>query len=226
MTNSIDCSGLSVARELYELVNNEILPGTDVSPDSFWPGFARIVNDLGPKNEALLKKRLDLRAQINQWHKDHPGTIDFPAYKQFLSEIGYLLPEGTDFEITTSGVDQELAQIAGPQLVVPVSNARYALNAANARWGSLYDAFYGTDLIPEHDGCEKGNRFNPVRGNKVIEKAAALLNEIAPLAEGLHSEVEEYSVESSSFPARLIIALRDGSETTLALVPCLCMNGG
>jgi len=140
MTNRIDCSGLSVARELYELVNDEIIPGTGVSPDGFWAGFARIVNDLAPKNRALLEKRDRLRSQINQWHQDHPGAIDFPAYKQFLSDIAYLVPEGGDFEITTSGVDRELAELAGPQLVVPVSNARYALNAANARWGSLYDA--------------------------------------------------------------------------------------
>lgn len=215
MTNRIDCGGLAVARELLDLVNNEILPGTGVSAETFWSGFARIVEDLGPKNRALLEKRLNLRAQINQWHQQHPGTIDAPTYQQFLSDIGYLVAEGADFEITTSGVDRELSAVAGPQLVVPVSNARYALNAANARWGSLYDALYGTDLIPEDNGCQKGSQFNPARGFKVIEMAAALLDEIAPLAEGQHSAVEEYAVESTSFPARLVIVLKDGSETVL-----------
>lgn len=215
MTERIDCSGLSVARELFDLVNEEILPGTQMNSGDFWPGFERLINDLTPKNRVLLDRRLDLRAQINHWHQDHPGTLDFPAYKQFLSDIGYLVPEGSDFNISTAGVDQELSEVAGPQLVVPVSNARYALNAANARWGSLYDALYGTDLIPEDDGCEKGSRFNPVRGHKVIEMATGLLDEIAPLAEGLHQDVEAYTIESSTFPARLVIALRDGTETTL-----------
>ncbi len=213
----IECSGLSIAGELYDLVNNDIIPGTGVSADDFWAGFARIVADLGPKNRLLLEKRDRLREQINQWHRDHPGAIDFPAYKQFLSDIGYLVPEGDDFAITTSGVDPELAEIAGPQLVVPVSNARYALNAANARWGSLYDALYGTDLIPEDGGCEKGSRFNPVRGQKVIERAAQLLDEIAPLAQGRHLEVTAYEVDRSGHPAAgLAVVLADGSRTALA----------
>ena len=216
MTSRIECSGLSVARELYDLVNDEIIPGTGVDPDDFWTGFARLVKDLGPKNRALLEKRDRIRAQINDWHHAHPGAIDFPAYKQFLADTGYLVPEGEAFEITTSGVDPEIATIAGPQLVVPVSNARYALNAANARWGSLYDALYGTDLIPEDDGCEKGSRFNPVRGAKVIEKAAALLDEIAPLADGRHSDVSAYEVDQSAIPARLNVTLKEGSNTSLA----------
>ena len=156
MNFRIDCNGLSVARELYDLVNIEIIPGTGVNPDEFWESFARLVEDLGPKNRTLLEKRSRIQARINEWHHAHPGTIDFPAYKQFLKDIGYLVPEGDGFEITTTNVDEEIATVAGPQLVVPVSNARYALNAANARWGSLYDALYGTDLIPEDDGCEKG----------------------------------------------------------------------
>jgi len=214
--NRIESSGLSVARELYDLVNDEIIPGTGLNPDEFWDGLARIVNDLAPKNRALLEKRDQLRAKINQWHLDHPGDIDFPAYKQFLSEIGYLVPEGADFEITTSGVDPELASVAGPQLVVPVSNARYALNAANARWGSLYDALYGTDLIAEDKGCEKGDRFNPVRGHKVIEYAAGLLDEIAPLARGRHLDVSAYQVDAGASPTVLVVTLQDGSQSTLA----------
>jgi len=215
MTDRIDCSGLSVARELYDLVNDGIIPGTGVRLEDFWAGFAGIVNDLAPKNKALLEKRDHLRAQINQWHKDHPGAIDYPAYKQFLSEIGYLVPEGDDFAITTSGVDPELARVAGPQLVVPVSNARYALNAANARWGSLYDALYGTDLIPEDNGCEKGSRFNPQRGHKVIEYAAGLLDEIAPLSQGRHSDVAAYRVDGSTRPCTLAIKLGDGGQVAL-----------
>ena len=215
MNSRIDCNGLSVARELYDLVNIEIIPGTGVNADEFWENFARLVEDLGPKNRALLEKRSRIQAQINEWHHAHPGAIDFPAYKQFLKDIGYLVPEGDGFEITTTNVDEEIATVAGPQLVVPVSNARYALNAANARWGSLYDALYGTDLIPEDDGCEKGSSFNPVRGNKVIEAAAALLDEIAPLAHGQHIDVTGYTVDTSAQPASLGINLKDGSTSAL-----------
>jgi malate synthase len=157
-----------------------------------------------------------LQARINSWHHENPEPIDFPSYKQFLRDIGYLVPEGDDFKITTANVDPELAQVAGPQLVVPVSNARFALNAANARWGSLYDAYYGTDLIPEDPGCEKGSRFNPVRGRKVIALAAALLDDVLPLARGLHSDVTAYVVDKSSSPASLRVTLRDGGFTELA----------
>jgi len=215
MNSRIDRSGLSIAPELYDLVNNEIIPGTGVDPDDFWRGFARLIEDLGPKNRALLEKRSHIQARINEWHHAHPGAIDFPAYIQFLKDIGYLVPEGDGFEITTANVDEEIATVAGPQLVVPVSNARYALNAANARWGSLYDALYGTDLIPEDDGCEKGSSFNPVRGHKVIEAAAALLDEIAPLAQGQHIDVTGYTVDTSAQPTSLSISLKDGSTSAL-----------
>ena len=215
MNSRIDCNGLSVARELYELVNNEIIPGTGVNADGFWACFARLIEDLAPKNRALLEKRGRIQAQVNEWHQAHPGTIDFPAYKQFLKDIGYLVPEGENFQITTANVDEEIAVVAGPQLVVPVSNARYALNAANARWGSLYDALYGTDLIPEDDGCEKGSSFNPARGNKVIEAAAVLLDEIAPLASGKHLDVTGYVVDTSAQPAILGANLKDGSTSAL-----------
>jgi malate synthase len=216
MISRITCNGLSVARELYQLVNEEIIPGTDLDPADFWVGFAQLVADLGPKNRALLEKREHIQAQINDWHRGNPGGFDFPAYKQFLKNIGYLVPEGDDFDITTANVDPEIARVAGPQLVVPLSNARYALNAANARWGSLYDALYGTDLIPEDGGCEKGNSFNPVRGHRVIETAAALLDEIVPLARGKHIDVSGYEVDASVRPAGLVMRLKDGGTAALS----------
>jgi malate synthase len=215
MVSRIDCNGLSVARELHDLVNEEIIPGSGVEAADFWAGLADIVTELGPKNRALLEKRARIQARINDWHRSHPGEIDFPAYKQFLTEIGYLVPEGDDFEITTAGTDPEIATVAGPQLVVPVSNARYALNAANARWGSLYDALYGTDVLSEDDGCEKGGSFNPARGRKVIETAAALLDEVAPLNGGKHIDVTAYRVDSSTRPATLDVAFGDGSTGAL-----------
>ncbi|MEJ2384351.1 MAG: malate synthase G, partial [Xanthomonadales bacterium] len=216
MTARIECSGLSVARELYELIRDDIAPGTGVDPDRFWSEYAKILEDLMPANRLLLEKRDRMHEEINDWYREHPGKPDLPAYKTFLREIGYLVPEGGTFRIRTERVDPEIATIAGPQLVVPVSNARFALNAANARWGSLYDALYGTDMIPEDDGCEKGSRFNPVRGEKVIAMAADLLDAIAPLAEGRHIDVADYRVESSAEGARLAIDLADGTQTALA----------
>jgi malate synthase len=201
---------------MLQLVNEEIIPGTGVSPDDFWVGLAAIVDDLGAENRKLLEKRARIQNKINQWHLDRPGELDFSAYRQFLVDIGYLVAEGDNFKITTENVDPEIATIAGPQLVVPVSNARYALNAANARWGSLYDAYYGTDLISEEDGCEKGRRFNPVRGDKVIAKAAELLDDIAPLVKGKHIDVSSYSIDTSSMPCVLAVDLVDGTRTGLA----------
>jgi len=217
MSARIEYSGLSVAAELFHLVNEEIAPGTGVDPDAFWSGFAAIVSDLAPKNRKLLEKRQSIQKQINRWHHQQPGPVHLPTYKEFLTGIGYLVPEGDDFEITTSNVDPEIARIAGPQLVVPVSNARYALNAANARWGSLYDAYYGTDVISEDEGCEKGTRFNPVRGAKVIERAAALLDRVAPLAGGRHGDVTQYVVDQSDSPAVLRATLGNGEATVLAV---------
>jgi malate synthase len=216
MNARTECSGLSVATELFDLVNREIAPGTGVEPADFWSGLAQIVADLGPVNRQLLARRRQIQKTINDWHRDHPGAIDPAAYRQFLAEIGYLVAEGEDFAITTTGVDPEIASIAGPQLVVPVSNARFALNAANARWGSLYDAYYGTDLIPEDAGCEKGSSFNPARGRKVIAMAAGLLDEVAPLAEGSHADVAAYELDESESTVALSMRLEDGRITTLA----------
>ena len=216
MTARIECSGLSVARELYELIRDEVAPGAGVDPDHFWSEYAKILEDLVPANRFLLEKRDRMHEQINAWYREHPGQPELPAYKTFLREIGYLVPEGGAFQITTERVDPEISTIAGPQLVVPVSNARFALNAANARWGSLYDALYGTDMIPEDEGCEKGDRFNPARGRKVIGLAASLLDEIAPLATGRHIDVVDYRIELSAGDATLNVELGDGTVTALA----------
>jgi len=176
---------LRVARVLYDFVNNEALPGTGIDPDSFWAGVDKVVTDLTPQNQDLLNRRDELQAQIDRWHRQRViAPLDAQAYREFLTEIGYLQPEPDDFTITTSGVDDEITTTAGPQLVVPVLNARFALNAANARWGSLYDALYGTDVIPETDGAEKGSSYNKVRGDKVIAYARNFLDQAVPLASG------------------------------------------
>ena len=216
MESRIESGGLSVAAELYTLVNEEIIPGTGIESEHFWEGLAQINRELGPKNKALLERRQDLQLQLDEWYQRHPGVPNLSVYKQFLHEIGYLVPEGEDFAITTANVDPEIATIAGPQLVVPVSNARFALNAANARWGSLYDAFYGTDMISEEGGCEKGTSFNPVRGAKVIARAAGFLDEVFPLAHGSHRNVTAYTVIDSVNPALLQITLGDDNTTNLA----------
>ncbi|MDR3658404.1 MAG: malate synthase G [Mycobacterium sp.] len=185
MTDRVSVGNLRVARVLYDFVNNEALPGTDIDPDSFWAGVDKVVTDLTPQNEDLLARRDELQAQIDKWHRQRViAPLDAEEYRQFLTEIGYLLPEPADFTITTSGVDDEITTTAGPQLVVPVLNARFALNAANARWGSLYDALYGTDVIAETDGAEKGSSYNKVRGDKVIAYARKFLDEAVPLASG------------------------------------------
>ena len=175
--------GLQVATELYRFIEDKVLPGTGVASDRFWTGFDAIVADLAPKNSALLAERDRLQTELDTWHQANPGPIaDMPAYRAFLEKIGYLVPQPAAVAITTANVDAELAVQAGPQLVVPVLNARYALNAANSRWGSLYDALYGTDAIAETGGAEKGKGYNPVRGAKVIEFARKLLDQAVPLA--------------------------------------------
>ena len=186
MTDRVTVGNLRVAATLYDFVNDEALPGTDIDPDTFWAGVDKVVTDLTPKNQDLLARRDDLQAQIDKWHRQRViEPLDPQAYKQFLTEIGYLQPEPDDFTITTAGVDDEITTTAGPQLVVPVLNARFALNAANARWGSLYDALYGTDVIPEADGAEKTTGYNKVRGDKVIAYAREFLDEAVPLDVGL-----------------------------------------
>ncbi|KZD03570.1 MULTISPECIES: malate synthase G [Thalassospira] len=218
MTQRITKGGLQIATVLHDLVANEITPGTGVSSDQFWASFEKLVNQLGPRNRSLLAKRDELQAKIDEWHLSRQDQARDPlAYKEFLKEIGYLLPEGDDFYISTTNVDPEIARVAGPQLVVPVMNARYALNAANARWGSLYDALYGTDVIDDADGKEKTAGFNPKRGAAVVAYAAKFLDQAVPLANGKHADVAKYEVrEDGSGWWTLVVTLSDGSETSLA----------
>nr|WP_315474059.1 malate synthase G [uncultured Rhodoferax sp.] len=206
---------LQVATSLHAFIEEKVLPGTDIAPAAFWSGFDAIVADLAPKNIALLAERDRLQTELDSWHKAHPGPIsDMPAYKAFLEKIGYLVPTPKKVKITTKNVDAELATQAGPQLVVPVLNARYALNAANARWGSLYDALYGTDVISEDKGCEKvgPKGYNPKRGKKVIEYARHVLDRTAPLKKGSHVGSTGYAIKGGD----LVVTLKDGSTSKLA----------
>ncbi len=213
MTERVQVGDLQVAKILYDFVNNEAIPGTGVEPAKFWAEMESILNEFAPRNKALLAKRDEIQAKIDNWHRERAGQAhDAAAYKQFLQEIGYLLPEGEDFQIGTQNVDPEIATMAGPQLVVPVMNARYALNAANARWGSLYDALYGTDVIPEDNGAEKGRGYNPVRGEKVIAFARDFLDQHAPLAQGSHKDANQYAIKDGT----LVVTLLNGTETKLA----------
>ena len=210
MSERVELHGLSIAKELYDLVCDEIMPGTGVGPDRFWADLSRIVTDLGPKNRALLDKRDELQAKIDGWHQANPD-FQLEEYKGFLKEIGYLAPEGDPFKVTVTNADSEITRIAGPQLVVPVDNSRYALNAANARWGSLYDALYSTDVIPETEGCKRAGRYNPVRGRKVIEYVRRFLDRATPMAVGSHDYVVKYKVKSG----QLVGVMGDGSEHSL-----------
>ena len=212
MTEHVQVGGLQVAKVLFDFVNNEAIPGTGLTADKFWAGADKVIHDLAPKNKALLAKRDDFQARIDGWHQSRASQAhDAVAYKAFLQDIGYLLPEAADFQATTQNVDDEIARMAGPQLVVPVMNARFALNASNARWGSLYDALYGTDAISEADGAEKGKGYNKVRGDKVIAFARAFLDEAAPLAAGSHVESTGYKIVDG----KLVVALKGGSNTGL-----------
>ncbi len=207
MTDRITKGSLEIAPVLHDLVVNEIIPGTGVDPAHFWAELENILADLAPKNKALLAKRDEIQTRIDAWHQARKGqTIDMAEYKTFLTEIGYLLPEGDDFQVTTENVDPEIATVAGPQLVVPVMNARYALNAANARWGSLYDALYGGDVISDEGGAERGGAYNPKRGAKVIEYARNFLDQAAPLATGSHKASTGYIVRDG----QLVVKTADG----------------
>ena len=217
MTGRVQRCGLSVAAELDDLVQQEMLPGAGVDAGAFWVGFAAALAQLGPQNRALLDKREALQAQIDRWHLDRKGRpLDAAAYKAFLQEIGYLAPPPPDFSIETADVDPEIATLAGPQLVVPVINARYALNAANARWGSLYDALYGTDVLPETPGREKGDSYNPARGEVVVERAAAFLDQAVPLDGASHKEVSLYAIGAGAEGNQLRAVLADSGNTGLA----------
>ncbi|MER9628546.1 malate synthase G [Mesorhizobium sp. M0296] len=211
MTDRVEIAGLRIARELHDFVVNEALPGTGIEAEAFWNGFSAIVHDLSPKNRALLEKRDAMQDKLDRWYRDNGAPVDMEAYKTFLREIGYLLPEGPAFGVTTENVDPEIALVAGPQLVVPVMNARYALNAANARWGSLYDALYGTDAIPETAGAERGNKFNPARGAKVVAWVKSFFDEAVPLTTGKWAGVNGLSVANG------MLRLGEGAgATTLA----------
>jgi malate synthase len=213
MTSRTLVHRLEVASNLYHFIEDQVLPGTGVSSDSFWKGFDGIVADLAPKNQALLAERDRIQSEMDAWHQAHPGPIkNMKAYRAFLEKIGYLVPDPGKVKTTTSNVDAELAIQAGPQLVVPILNARYALNAANARWGSLYDALYGTDVLPETDGAAKGTGYNPVRGAKVIEYARYVLDRTVPLKSGSHIDSTGYAVESGE----LVVTLKNGKRVKLA----------
>lgn len=211
MKDYVKVGNLQVASALYQFINLEALPGTGLASEQFWLDLDALIHDLTPKNKALLAKRDEIQKAINDWHKENKENFEFEAYKTFLQEIGYLEPEGPSFEITTQGVDDEITLQAGPQLVVPVNNARYALNAANARWGSLYDALYGTDAIEEEGGAERSATYNPLRGEKVIAFAKEFLDQAAPLNNHSHKEAVQYSVVNGI----LSISLANGETTGL-----------
>jgi malate synthase len=209
----LSTAGLRVAPVLKDFIEIEALPATGLDATAFWSGLAGLVAHFAPRNRALLETRDALQARIDAWHRANPARpIDQAAYTAFLRDIGYLVPEPAHFAVSTAHVDPEIASIAGPQLVVPVNNARYALNAANARWGSLYDALYGTDVIGDEDGMERGRRYNPVRGKAVVARAREFLDAAAPLVHASHADVVAYSVRGGWLQA----TLSSGAHTLLA----------
>ena len=217
MGNRIAIGNLKVDKGLYALVRDEIAPGTGIEADAFWKAFSDIVTAMAPENRALLDKRDAIQQQIDAWHLARKGEpMDSEAYAAFLSEIGYLIPEGEEFRVTTENVDAEIATISGPQLVVPTDNARYALNAANARWGSLYDAFYGTDVISEANGATRDTDYNPIRGAKVITETEKFLDEAIGLASGSFADVTQFSLKAIEGKQQLRARLSDGGEVGLA----------
>ena len=212
MTDRIEAGALQVDKEMYDFINDEALPGTGIAPEAFWSGFDKLIHDLSLRNRELLATRDELQVRIDAWYQESGGQAsDLPAYKAVLLEIGYLLPEGDDFTVSTTNVDPEISTIAGPQLVVPLTNARYSLNAANARWGSLYDALYGTDAISEVDGAARAGGYNKVRGGRVIAFARDFLDASAPLASGSHRDATSYAVVNGA----LAVTLEDGSVSGL-----------
>jgi malate synthase len=225
MADRVTVGNLRVAPVLYDFITNEALPGTDIDPDTFWSGVDKVVADLTPRNQDLLARRDDLQAQIDKWHRARViGGFEAADYKQFLTDIGYLEREPADFTITTSGVDDEITTTAGPQLVVPILNARFALNAANARWGSLYDALYGTDVISEEDGAEAAHSYNKIRGDKVIAYARTFLDGAVALAEGSWADVEQLTVADGALspaladPAKFVGYLGEADRPTAVLL--------
>ncbi len=213
MTDRIKIGTLRIDKTLHDFVTNEALPNTGITEQTFWSDFENLLSELMPQNRDLLVKRGRLQQKLNRWHKKNPGPIqDHAAYRSFLEEIGYLIPEGDDFSIETAGVDDEITSVAGPQLVVPVMNARYALNAANARWGSLYDALYGTDAISDSGGAEKQSGFNPLRGEKVIAWAKSFLDKAAPLNDASHGNAVSYQVDDGN----LVVTLDNGACASLS----------
>ena len=213
MTDRMTAGTLQVDKELYDFINNEALPATGISSEAFWSSFDNLIRDLSPRNRELLATRDRLQADIDAWYQENRDqTVDLPEYKAVLQEIGYLVPEGEDFTVSTANTDPEISTIAGPQLVVPVTNARYALNAANARWGSLYDALYGTDVIPEDNGAERAGAYNAVRGSRVIAFARDFLDAAAALASGSHSDATAYA----AIDGVLAVTLQDGRVSGLA----------
>lgn len=209
MTDRTTLGRLQVATELQRFIDEEVLPGTGLDTATFWSGVDQLVHELAPRNRELLAERDRLQVELDNWHSAHPGPVtDLPAYQSFLEGIGYLQPVPGQVQASTAGVDREIAEQAGPQLVVPVLNARYALNAANARWGSLYDALYGTDALPETDGAERGKGYNPARGAKVVAFARQVLDGVAPLASGSHKDATAYRIQDG----RLVVDLRSGTS--------------
>ncbi len=212
MSERITHGSLKVSQELDNFLTDELLPGLDISPDAFWESFERVLDEFGPRNKELLAKRTEIQKTIDNWHISKKGSPhNHDEYVNFLKEIGYLLEEGDDFEITTQNVDEEIALVAGAQLVVPIMNARFSLNATNARWGSLYDALYGTDMISEEEGAEKSGPYNPVRGNKVIEFSKKFLDDSVPLSSGKYADVTGFKINQGS----LEISTSDQSSTEL-----------
>ena len=216
MENRVTIGQLNIHKDLYALVSDEIAPGTGIDADTFWKEFDTIVSDLASENRELLDKRDSLQQQIDTWNLEHKDELfAFDTYSAFLKEIGYLLPEGDDFKVSTENVDPEIASIAGPQLVVPVDNARYALNATNARWGSLYDALYGTDVIDELDGAGRDGEYNPIRGAKVITFTEQLLDEVVTLESGSYSDITQFSLKTVNGLSQLNATLRNGNVVPL-----------